>query len=50
VFADAEDALALEALRQFTTRVACNPQRRQDRLSGALFVRRDGAWRPLDGH
>lgn len=49
VFADAEDPHALQALRRFTTRVACNPQRRHDRLSGALFVRRDGAWRTLDG-
>jgi hypothetical protein len=50
VFADADDAKALRALRQFTTRVACNPQRRLDLLSGALLVRCEGGWRPLDGH
>jgi hypothetical protein len=48
LLADADDAHALRALRQLTTRVACDPQRRHDLLSAALFVRRGGSWHPLD--
>jgi hypothetical protein len=47
VFADATDAVALGALRQFTTRVTCNPQRRRQLLSSALYLRREGGWRPI---
>lgn len=47
VFADADDAAALGALRQFTTRVTCDPRRRRELLSSALYLRREGAWRPI---